>query len=121
MDDHGAPTSFLALDEGTPVLSADGVQIGTVEHVLADAETDIFDGLVIDTELGPGGHRFVDAEIVDAIHERAVILTLDTGACERLPRPSENPAVMDVDSADDGGSEMQRKLRRAWDRISGNY
>lgn len=38
------PASYLTLEAGTEVVSADGRRIGTVRHVLADEENDIFDG-----------------------------------------------------------------------------
>jgi uncharacterized protein YrrD len=110
-------TSYLTLSAGTPVRSSDGKEIGEVEHVLADAEADIFDGLVIDTRIGPGGHRFVDSEQVASIGEDGVTLTLDERAAERLPEPSANPAVMETKP----GDTVPDKLRRAWDLISGNY
>jgi len=121
MEDLGAPTSYLALDSGVPVYSSDGKSLGNVEHVLADADADIFDGIVLDTSVLPGGHRFVDAPEVDEIHERGVVLAIDAGAAESLPEPSENPGVLDVNPADAEGSELERKLRSAWDRITGNY
>ena len=51
--DLGDPTSYLELEAGTRVYGSDGGEIGAVEHVLADADADIFDGLVIDTRVGP--------------------------------------------------------------------
>jgi uncharacterized protein YrrD len=121
MDDLGDPIAYLALEEGVPVFTADGEEIGAVEHVLADEGTDIFDGLVIDTRLGPGGHRFVDAEQIESLHERGAVLTLDVAAAERLPEPSENPAAMGADPDDVAPDDLSDKLRKAWDRISGNY
>ena len=97
--------------------SADGTELGRVTHVLADPEADIFDGLVIDA----GGHRFVDAPEVDEIYEGGVVLGLDDAAAERLPEPSENPATLEADPDDTVESDLQQKLRRAWDRVSGNY
>ena len=124
MEDLGPPVAYLALEEGVPVLSRDGQEIGTVEHVLAAEEEDIFDGLVIDARLGPGGHRFADAEQVESLHERGVVLALDGAACERLPEPSQNPAVMrdeDPSYGDTVDERLAGKLRRAWDYLSGNY
>ena len=54
MDDLGAPSSYLTLAEGTAVYSSDGQALGKVEHVLADTDADIFDGLVIDRSVLPG-------------------------------------------------------------------
>ena len=117
----GDPTSYLTLEEGTPVFSVEEDEVGSVTHVLAVPEDDIFDGLVIDTRLGPGGNRFVDASQVRSIHERGVVLELDAAACATLPEPSENPAAMGAQPDDTTPDDLEDKLRRAWDRISGNY
>jgi uncharacterized protein YrrD len=119
--DLGAPASYLTLADGTPVVSSDGERVGTVAHVLADAEADVFDGLVIDARSGPGGHRFVDAWQVADIHEQGVVLAIDASAVEQLPRPSENPATMAADPDDVTPDDLGDKLRRAWNLISGNY
>ena len=63
----GESASYLTLEAGAPVISADGERIGTVEHVLRDDATDIFDGIIIDMRLGPGGLHFVDAPEVAEI------------------------------------------------------
>ncbi len=120
-DDLGAPTSYLVLAEGTPVYSSDGDRVGGVEHVLADTDADIFDGIVLDTSVLPGGNRFVDATQVGEIYERGVQLTIDAAAAQALPEPSENPAVMGAGPEDTAESDLTRKLRAAWDRLSGNY
>ena len=119
MTDLGQPASYLTLEKGRPVYSCDGDKVGEVEHVLADAELDVFDGLVLDTSILPGGHRFVDAEQVDEIFERGVLLRCDVAGAEALPQPSENPGTIEVDPAEEEESEVTRKLRRAWDLISG--
>ena len=49
------------------------------------------------------------------------MLKLEREAVERLPEPSENPAVMGATPDDAAESELTRKLRAAWDRLSGNY
>lgn len=116
--DLGAPASYLTLTEGTPVLSADGERLGVVEHVLADPNADVFDGIVIDVR---GGHRFVDAPEVGDIRERGVVLRLDADAAARLPEPSANPATMAAGPDDVTPDDLGDKLRRAWDLISGRY
>ena len=114
------PASYLTLREGTPVLASNGAQIGVVEHVLADAEVDIFDGLVIDMRLGPGGHRFVDAPEVATITADAVTLTLGEREAEQLSEPTANAAAMEAGAADTVPDEsLGHKLQRAWDVISG--
>ena len=116
----GAPSSYLALAPGVGVFSRDGGKIGEVHHVLADAEVDVFDGIVIDAGPGPGGLRFADSAQIDRIYERGVVLALSTADAERLPEPSENPGLMEVDGLEDvDRSELREKLRRAWEMVSG--
>ena len=55
----------MTLAAGVPVYSRDGQRLGEVEHVLAEPEKDIFDGIVFDASPVPGGHRFVDAPEVE--------------------------------------------------------
>jgi hypothetical protein len=119
--DVGAPISYEVLERGVPVYARDGADVGKVEHVLAVDEKDIFDGIVIDASPGPGGWRFADADQVDSIHERGVVLALDAGEAAGLPEPSENPAAVRADPADAAKSQLEHKLKRAWDLISGNY
>jgi hypothetical protein len=121
MDDLGPPIAYLAVEHGTPVYASGGEQVGTVEHVLADAEADVFDGIIIDTRFGPGGWRFVDAPQVGELHERGVLLGLDAAAAEQLPEPRANPGELRIDPADAEESAAMEKLRRAWDYISGRY
>ena len=119
MEDLGAPASYLTLAEGVPVYSSDGEELGKVEHVLADPDVDIFDGIVLDTSVLPGGRRFADATQVAEIYERGVVLTLEAAAAERLPEPSANPGEIEVGPDDVVPDQLHDKLRRAWDRISG--
>jgi uncharacterized protein YrrD len=116
----GPPGSYMTLRPGVPVYSSDGQELGEVEHVLAEPDKDIFDGIVIDTSVLPG-NRFVDAPEVVEIYERGVVLGVDRSAAELLPEPSENPATMSATPDDTAEGELERKLRRAWDYISGNY
>jgi hypothetical protein len=119
--DHGAPGSYLTLAPGTDVVSSDGETVGKVEHVLADEGTEIFDGLVIDVRLGPGGLRFVDAPQIDEIFERAVVLGVTAAEVDQLPEPTASPGVIEAHGEEDSDSALQGKLRRAWDLISGRY
>src|SRR3954452_8249589 len=119
MDDLGPPIAYAALERGTPVYASGGEHIGTVEHVLADLDADVFDGLVIDVRTAPAGRRFADAPEVGEIHERGVVLTLDAAAAERLPEPSANPGEIEVGPDDMVPDELRDKLHRAWGRISG--
>jgi uncharacterized protein YrrD len=127
MPDYGQPTSYLALDQGTPVYSSDGDEIGTVDHVLEDDREDIFEGIVVAHHsdnhrrlLGHDhSHCYIDADQIDSMYDRGVLLKVSTPECVDLPKPSANPAVIYDNPADT--AETHRKLRRAWDRISGNY
>jgi uncharacterized protein YrrD len=116
--DLGNPASYLVLADGTPVVSSDGQEVGTVEHVLADADSDLFDGVIVDMR---GGHRFADAAMVEAIYERGVVRTMTASAAEQLPEPSENPATLEASPDDTAPDDLKDKLRRAWDYLSGNY
>ena len=111
--------SYLTLKAGAPVISADGERIGTVEHVLMDEAADIFDGLVIDMRLRPGGLHFVDAPEVAEIGPDGVRLTISAGEAEQLPKPSANPAVMEHHGVEDSEGKLEHELRRAWEIISG--
>jgi uncharacterized protein YrrD len=119
MNDLGAPTSFLTLADGVPVYSSDGEEVGRVEHVLSAPNIDIFDGIVLDTSVLPGGHRFVDAPEVAEIYERGVVLAIDAAAARRLPEPGANPGSIEVGPGDFAAGEREGKLRRAWDLLSG--
>ena len=113
------PGSHLTLEEGADVVSSDGERVGAVQHVLNDEATGIFDGLVVDTRLGPGGLRFVDAPQVGEIGADSVTLTLPAAEVERLPEPSANPAVVEHHGVEDSEGKLEHKLRRAWEIVSG--
>lgn len=119
MADLGDPASYLVLEKGTPVYSSDGEVVGEVEHVLADSDLDIFDGLTLDTSVLPGGHRFVDAGQVEEVFDRGVLLKVDRAGAEALPEPAENPAAMEADPAEGTESGLSQKLHRAWEMLSG--
>jgi uncharacterized protein YrrD len=123
VEDLGSPSSYLALGKGSECYSCDGEKVGEVEHVLAAPDEDIFDGIVLDTSVLPGGHRFVDADQVEEIFERGVLLKIDRQESESLPEPGPNPAVMHVspdDVAEEDEGVLKRKLHRAWQLISGD-
>jgi hypothetical protein len=83
--DEGLPIAYQVLEKGIPVLAGDGEQIGTVHHVVAAPQQDIFHGIVIST---PGhGLRFVEAADVASLHEHGVDLSIDAVAAQSLPQP----------------------------------
>ena len=79
MVDEGLPIAYEVLEEGVLVYAADGEQVGTVDHVVAAPELDIFHGIVMKTGIGP---RFVAADQVASLHERGV----DRSRTRREPR-----------------------------------
>ena len=122
MADYGHAVAYTVVEEGLPVVGSDGGEVGSVKRVLHDEGADIFDGITIDTS---DGERFADAAQVEGLYERAVVLTVASGEASTLPEHSPAPAVVDVsadDVAGDGPGDRTRGfVRRAWDRISGNY
>jgi hypothetical protein len=76
----GAPASYLTLHKGAPVLSRQGVQVGTLHVVVGDS--DGFDALVVAFH---DRLRVALANEIEAIHEGGVVLAIDTGACALLP------------------------------------
>jgi sporulation protein YlmC with PRC-barrel domain len=82
--DEGMPIAYEVLERGVPVYTSRGEHVGTVAHVIAAPEEDIFHGIVMD---GEDGQRFVPADEVAALHERGVDLRLDRGGVDGLSRP----------------------------------
>lgn len=99
------PISYLALENGTPVLTAGGTEIGTVEHVLQDSALDFFDGIVVTTH---HGRRFVDAAQIGTITRGAVHTTVADEAADDLPKPDGN-GVFEADP-----EEFQGNGASAW-------
>ena len=79
-DEH--QIGYKVLPRGTPVVTADGAQVGTVAQVLDNAREHIFDGIVVKTA---EGRRFVDAPEVASITNRQVTLTIDAAQAAELP------------------------------------
>lgn len=82
--DEGLPIAYEVLEPGVPVYSSDGEMVGTVDHVVAAPQEDIFHGLVISTG---GAKKFVAADDVASLHERGADLRIDTAAIAGLPDP----------------------------------
>jgi hypothetical protein len=120
--DEGLPSSWEVLEAGTPVHASDGTPVGEVKEVLAVAEEDIFEGIIVKTGQGD---RLAHADTIDSIHERGVDLKLDAAAAAQLPEPEPAPAAMSVTPDDTAESRGAYKrdiwFRRIWDRLSGKY
>jgi uncharacterized protein YrrD len=117
MTDLGAPSSYLALEEGVPVYSSEGEEVGTVALVLADPEKDIFEGLVIGVG---GGHRFVEAAKIERIGERGVALTIASSGVAELPEPRERAATVSSKPEDTVDDDLTARLHRAWEALKGD-
>ena len=114
MADDGDAIGYKVLRRGTPVRSADGVEVGTVRRVQDNAREHIFDGIVIDTR---DGQRFVDAPEVARIYERAVVLTITAEEARALPE--QDSAVAKRMKNATTTRRMKRfgaSLRDRWDR-----
>jgi hypothetical protein len=93
--DEGLPIAYEVLEKGVPVLASGGEQVGTVHHVVAAPEKDIFHGLVIATP--QHGLRFVEAADVASLHEHGADLRIDSAAAQVLPEPGGGAPVYDED------------------------
>ncbi|MGO9906412.1 MAG: hypothetical protein ACLP4R_07750 [Solirubrobacteraceae bacterium] len=82
--DEGLPIAYEVLERGIPVYASGGEQVGTVDHVVAAPEEDIFHGIVMGIE---NGQRFVAADQIASLHERGVDLRIDAAAAAALPAP----------------------------------
>lgn len=109
--------AYTALQNGTPVLTSEGTEIGRVEHVLQDSSLDLFDGIAVTTE---AGLRFVDANLVARITRDAVHTTLTDADTSALPEP-QGSEVLDADPDEYGGNGLsawfgRMFLREHWMR-----
>ncbi|MDQ1717207.1 MAG: hypothetical protein QOE89_1160 [Pseudonocardiales bacterium] len=113
MQSLGPPVAYLALAEGTPVFDRNGQQLGVVDHVLADADLDIFHGLIIHTRPLSGRRLYADADQIAELHERGVVLAVEQGDLHEPSADSGSPRT-------DGREEtpLQKRIRRAWDWIT---
>ena len=77
------PVSWLMIEPGWRVFSADGEDVGRVEEVTGDSNADIFDGLAIASGV-VARPRYVPAEQVGEINDGQVHLKLNKAAIEQL-------------------------------------
>jgi hypothetical protein len=82
--DEGAAIAYQVLERGVPIYASGGEQVGTVDHVVAAVNQDIFHGIVM-----RDGHarRFVPADEVASLHEFGVDLRIDATAAAALAEP----------------------------------
>lgn len=82
--DEGLPIAYEVLERGVAVYASGGEQVGTVDHVVAAPEEDIFHGIVMRAD---HGRRFIAADLVASLHERGVDLRIDAAEAAALPEP----------------------------------
>jgi hypothetical protein len=71
----GPQVAYLAITEGTPVYDRSGTRVGVVEYVMD--EGGIFEGIIVHTYPLPGRHLYADANQIDEIHQRGVVLSVE--------------------------------------------
>ncbi len=108
--DDGHAISYKLLAPGTPVVTSDGLPLGTVARVLENEREHIFDGIVVST---PQGERFLDAPEVGRIAERQVTATIDAAAAAGLPEPEAGAPVF---HADPKAGRFRRFFGGGWKR-----
>ena len=92
--DDGQAIHYSAVERGTPVYSADEVEVGKVDAILDNYKEQVFDGVVIedrDRKL-----RFVDAPEVARTAERGVTLAITAAEVAELPPPERAPKTFRV-------------------------
>jgi len=77
------PVSWLQIEQGWNVVASDGVIVGTVAQVEGDKQTDIFDGLAVESRQ-PTQIRYVPGEQVGAIYPGEVTLKIASAATGTL-------------------------------------
>ena len=83
------PVSWLQIGQGWNVITSDGVIVGTVAQVEGDKQSDIFDGLAVESKR-PTQIRYVPGEQVAAIYPGEVTLKIASagiGALEPFQAP----------------------------------
>jgi len=110
MNDDGYAISYKLLHGGVPVVTSDGIEVGTVDRVLENEREHIFDGIVVRSERGD---LFVDAPEVTRIAERRVTLSIDSGQAQALPPYT--PGAPEF-RANPRAGRLGRLLRGGWKR-----
>jgi hypothetical protein len=109
-EDQGQPVHYSAVKRGTPVISSDGVQVGTVTQVVDNYREHILDGFVI--KAADGEVRFVDAPEVARTTDREISLNIDAAAAAQLSPPDEGSPNFKPNR----GGRLSRMLGGGWRR-----
>lgn len=95
--DEGRAISYEVLGEGVPVYGSDGGHVGSVRHVIAAEQLDIFHGIVIST--ADGALLFAAAAKIETIHEAGVDLSVDSSSAAELPTPERGAPNYDAEDS----------------------
>src|SRR5215216_6328355 len=107
--DDGPAIHYAAVERGTPVYSADEVEIGTVHQIADNYREHIFDGVVV--RMSSGELRFADAPEVARTAERGVTLAITAQEAHKLPPPDKGIGSFKPNL---GGGRLSRLLGRGW-------
>jgi len=77
------PVSWLQIQQGWSVVASDGIPVGTVAQVEGDKQSDIFDGLAIESGQ-PAQIRYLPGEQVGAIYPGEVRLKIASADAANL-------------------------------------
>src|SRR5712691_5136355 len=113
------PVSWLQIEKGWNVVSADGVLVGKVVEVTGDEHDDIFERLAVKSK--QSAHvRYVPGEQVAAIFPGEVTLKIASAETDTL-EPFSEPGAPDEDSPSKGttrDSDLELAARKALDARS---
>jgi len=84
------PVSWLQIEQGWNVVASDDLVVGTVAQVEGDKQSDIFDGLAIESGQ-PSLIRYVPAEQVGMIYPGKVTLKITSEAAAATLEPFHAP------------------------------
>lgn len=77
------PVSWLQIEQGWNVVTSDGVSLGAVAQIEGDKQSDIFDGLAVESKL-PTRLLYVPGEQVGAIYPGEVTLRIASAGAASL-------------------------------------
>jgi len=109
--DEGHAIHYSAVERGTAVYSADGVEVGKVDQVVDNYREHILDGVVIET--ASGDLVFADGPEVQRTFERRVELNISAEQAARLPAPESGPKAFRPRR---GGGRLSRMFGGGWKR-----
>lgn len=87
------PVSWLQIEKGWSVVTADEILVGKVVEVTGDSHEDIFDGLAVKSE--HSGVLYVPGEVVGAIYPGNVTLKIASAEAHTLA-PFTEPAIQET-------------------------